>query len=109
MRPQRTQEQIDASNLRQVVSRIKIHAGNTILAKYPTWKQTNMCGRSIEILAARESGEATLADLAEGDLIKAAFAEIKTIRQLSNAIELAAQPNWTMQDIQTAFEVAQNG
>lgn len=86
-----------------VAQMVKDEAGRVITDRFPMWKQINMSGRAIEILEKIVRGVATAADVEEGDQIKLAFTWVKSVREKSDAIELLANPDWTIDDVKAAY------
>ena len=73
-----------------IISEIKAHAREIILARYPDWKQTNMTARSVELTERVATGGAlTTAEQAEIDAMKAVWSWIKSVRAASDAHEAA--------------------
>ncbi len=80
---------------------IKGEARRRILARYPEWKQSNMTARGLELaFVVASGGTLSAADITERDELMAAFAWVKSIRTLSDGLELslpldfAADAHW---------------
>lgn len=77
--------QIDQMKQNQV-DRIKGEASNLILDKYPSWKQTNMVARGVELLAKGQANW-TQEEAAEVMALQAVWDKIKDVRTHSNTLE----------------------
>lgn len=71
-----------------LVERVKQEAGRRILKFLPEWRQRNFTARAVELADKRASGQAlTDAERAEEAAIRAAWAEVRRLRAVSNALE----------------------
>ncbi len=82
----KTGDEIEAMRAEKVAA-IKAQASQRILALYPAWRQANMTARAIELISLRMDGDLSEGETAEQDGLRAAFAAIKAIRQISNELE----------------------
>jgi len=74
----------------ELIRSIKAQAGAVILAAYPSWKQSNMTARGVELTRIKaEGGTWSTAEQAEADALDAAWSWVKSIRAASDTAETA--------------------
>ena len=67
-----------------VVTKIKDKAGAIILSEYPTWRQTNMLARYLELFDTKNQTEQTIEEM---NLLRAKWESIRKVRNYSDALE----------------------
>lgn len=86
--PVREKTPLEVAAMREAkVAEVKAEASARILALYPAWKQTNMLARGVELASIRVVQPWTPEEEAESALLLGRWAEVKAIRELSDALE----------------------
>lgn len=90
------QEWLAQANETERVTAIKTRAGEIILARFPTWKQSNMTARFVELLNIELASSLSDAERAEKQVLLGAWAWVKAVRDESDRLEAdpAAVANW---------------
>jgi len=85
---------VDASVTSAInVTAIKAKAGELILSRIPSYKQTNYLARKSELQDALAlNGVLTIAEQGEWDFFLAEWTWVKEVREMSNTAELAGTP-----------------